>query len=169
MKDLTGFTHESPYKGNKDEWLTPLSLINSLGIFDLDPCSPIDRPWDTAKKHYNINDDGLMQKWEGRVWLNPPYGPQTGEWLQKLLKHGNGIALIFARTETRAFFNYVWNGSDAALFIKGRVSFYHVDGTSGGPASAPSVLVAYGDNNVESLKEVRHLGKFIDLRMQKND
>jgi len=28
------------------------------------------RPWDTAAKHYTINDNGLQQPWAGRVWLN---------------------------------------------------------------------------------------------------
>lgn len=34
-------------KNGKDEWLTPPYIIDSLGVFDLDPCSPINRPWDT--------------------------------------------------------------------------------------------------------------------------
>jgi hypothetical protein len=38
---------------NNDTWLTPPTIIQSLGEFDLDPCSPINRPWNTAKNHYN--------------------------------------------------------------------------------------------------------------------
>jgi len=49
-----------------DEWLTDPRLIKKLGEFDLDPCSPITRPWDTAKHHYNILDNGLRQNWYGR-------------------------------------------------------------------------------------------------------
>ena len=60
-----------------DVWLTPPYIIEALGEFDLDPCSPINRPWDTAKKHYNVFDDGLAHQWEGRVWCNPPYGKHT--------------------------------------------------------------------------------------------
>ena len=41
---------------NNDTWLTPPSIITSLGEFDLDPCSPINRPWPTAKEHYTIED-----------------------------------------------------------------------------------------------------------------
>ena len=41
--------------GKKDEWLTPPGILNRLGEFDLDPCTPIDRPWDTAKLHYNVD------------------------------------------------------------------------------------------------------------------
>ena len=57
----------------KDEWLTPPELIHSLGVFDLDPCAPFNRPWNTAKRHYTILDDGLKKKVIGRVWCNPPY------------------------------------------------------------------------------------------------
>lgn len=45
--------HQLPV-GKNDEWLTPPKIIDKLGEFDLDPCSPIFRPWDTANKHYTI-------------------------------------------------------------------------------------------------------------------
>jgi hypothetical protein len=45
---------EGKTETGKDEWLTPPEIIKSLGEFDLDPCSPINRPWDTAKNHYTI-------------------------------------------------------------------------------------------------------------------
>lgn len=149
----------------KDEWLTPPEIIKSLGPFDLDPCSPINRPWDTAKRHYTVNDDGLIQPWSGRVWLNPPYGREAAEWLHRLSVHGNGVALIFARTETEMFFEHVWNKADALLFFKGRLYFHHVDGKrANANAGAPSVLIAYGSNNVRALENVKHLGMLVKLK-----
>jgi hypothetical protein len=147
-----------------DEWLTDPSLIKKLGEFDLDPCSPIIRPWDTAKHHYNILDNGLRQNWYGRIWLNPPYGKQADNWLSKLAYHNNGIALIFARTETEMFFEHVWNKADSILFIKGRLYFYTPEGkrakANGG---APSVLVAYGENNVDALEDSGIQGRHVPL------
>ena len=67
---------------NHDEWLTPPEIIKALGEFDLDPCSPVNRPWDTAKKHFTKFDDGLNKEWDGRVWVNPPYGRETFKWLE---------------------------------------------------------------------------------------
>lgn len=55
-------------------WLTPPEIIRALGEFDLDPCCPPAMPWSTAKKMVCRPDDGLAVTWEGRVWLNPPYG-----------------------------------------------------------------------------------------------
>jgi hypothetical protein len=42
----------NPQTKKHPEWLTPPEIITSLGMFDLDPCTPSVRPWDTAKKHY---------------------------------------------------------------------------------------------------------------------
>lgn len=136
----------------KDEWLTPPKIIKELGPFDLDPCSPVTRPWPTAKRHLTIHDDGLRTPWEGRVWCNPPYGKDVGKWLLKCSMHGNVIALVFARTETHAFQDYVWHHAKALRFIKGRLQFYRTDGTCiGNNAGAPSVLVAFDHWNAMSL------------------
>ena len=148
----------------KEEWLTPPEIIHSLGIFDLDPCSPINRPWPTANNHYTILDDGLKKEWFGRVWCNPPYGGKTSTWLDKCSGHGNAIALTFARTETKMFFDSVWDKADAILFLKGRIKFFHVTGTRGDSSGAPSVLIAYGKNNADALMNCKINGKYISLK-----
>ena len=148
-------------KAGKDEWLTPPEIIKMLGDFDLDPCAPIERPWKTAKQHYTKLDNGLIQNWEGRVWCNPPYGKEAAFWLEKCAMHGNAIALTFARTETRMFFNHIWYKATAVLFIKGRLKFYHVTGEQGDSAGAPSVLIAYGKENAVALRDNGIEGKFL--------
>lgn len=152
----------------KDEWLTPPEIIRSLGLFDLDPCAPINRPWDTAAQHFTVLDDGLKKSWgESRIWCNPPYGGHTGKWLARMAEHNNGICLIFARTETVNFQKYVFPFASAMLFLKGRITFYNVDGTKpNNSAGAPSVLVAYGKNNADSLKICALEGFFIQLNSQ---
>ncbi len=156
-------SHESSKMG-KDEWLTPPHILMALGSFDLDPCAPISPPWKTATTQYTITDDGLSKNWEGRVWCNPPYGKEAGKWLEKLADHGNGIALIFARTETKMFFDFVWNRADAILFLQGRLVFHHIDGTPAAMnAGAPSCLVAYGGNNADMLGFSGLKGKMINL------
>lgn len=151
---------------NKEEWLTPPEIIRALGDFDLDPCAPNPqiRPWDMAKVHFYKEIDGLNQEWFGRVWCNPPYGKQTFEWLKKLGAHGNGIALIFARTETKGFHSEIWDKADALFFFKGRLSFHEITGKKGGTANAPSCLVAFGKDNVEAIKNSNLQGKLVILR-----
>lgn len=157
--------HQRAYVGRSDEWLTPPEILKALGEFDLDPCSPINRPWPTAKQHYTIEDNGILSTWEGRVFLNPPYGPETGRWLELLADHGNGIALIFARTETDMFFRHVWKRANGLLFLRGRLYFYKVTGeraksNSGGP----SVLIAYGSENAKTLQNCGLDGYYVHLR-----
>ena len=144
---------------NNDEWLTPPYIPRALGHFDLDPCQPINPPFTHASNGYNVIDNGLIQDWRGRVWCNPPYGRETQKWNSKLADHGNGISLIFARTETIGFHAQIWQRADAIFFFKGRLKFYHVDGTEGGAANAPSCLVAYGQNNVDAILEASEKGK----------
>ena len=149
----------------KDEWLTPPELLAKLGAFDLDPCAPITPPWRTAAKQFSVIDDGLSQPWSGRVWLNPPYGREAAQWLRKLADHGDGLALIFARTETEMFFEHVWEKAHALLFLRGRLSFHHVDGRrAAANGGAPSVLIAYGARNVDCLKALASMGAFVPLR-----
>lgn len=156
-------SHERPNEGATNEWLTPPEIVRALGPFDLDPCAPVNRPWDTAAKHYTFEDNGLAQPWEGRVWLNPPYGPWAAKFLAKLAKHGNGIALTFARTETRSFFAHVWPHATALLFIAGRLFFYRPDGTRAPMnAGAPSVLIAYGRENADRLRTAGIRGAYVE-------
>lgn len=144
-------SHQSSRMKN-DEWLTPPEILGALGEFDLDPCAPITRPWDTAKQHYTKDDDGLSKSWFGRVWCNPPFGREGIKWLKKLRDHGNGIALIPARTETEMFYECVWGHANGILFIKGRPHFHYVDGMRAPfNSGAPICLVAYGLENAASL------------------
>ena len=123
-------SHTRPNDGANETWLTPLAILNELGSFDLDPCAaPSPRPWSTAARHIELPEDGLAANWgEGRIWCNPPYGRNIGKWLEKMAKHGSGIALTFARTEMDAF-GWVWPYAAGVLFIAGRLHFYLPDGT----------------------------------------
>jgi hypothetical protein len=164
QENVTGMSSHQSAKMLSDEWLTPKEITDELGPFDLDPCSPIVRPWDIAKKHFSVNDNGLLQVWTGFIWCNPPYGQQTIYWMERMAMHNDGIALIFARTETKTFFKYIWPIAKSVYFIKGRLSFYRVNGIkaeyNGG---APSVLIAYGKEADKRLSKFNFGGKYIKL------
>lgn len=150
-------------KDRTDIWLTPPKIIKALGPFDLDPCSPVNRPWDTALNHITELDDGLLLPWSGRVWLNPPYS-KLEDWLNKMCLHGDGIGLTFARTETKAFQNWVFPFADSLFFFKGRLTFYDVNGKlAESGAGAASVLIAYGEYNSEKIHESGLIGYHIPI------
>lgn len=162
-----GFGDTTSGAYTRETWLTPRPLLDALGHFDLDPCAcPVPRPWPTAAAHYCLPDvDGLAAPWHGRVWLNPPYGRQTGRWLERLANHdGGGLALVFARTDTRDFQRHVLGRAVAVLFLAGRVTFCHQDGKparfNGG---APSCLVAYCSADAQVLASTTLAGHLVRL------
>lgn len=159
-------------KAGKHEWLTPPHIVRDLGPFDLDPCYSEPRPWPTANKHYGESENGLVQPWDGNfVWCNPPYGEHTELWLKRCAEHKRGIALIFARTETKMFKKYIWEKASAVFFIYGRLTFYNSDGTPGKmSAGAPSCLVAWDDEGVSRLSRLDY-GKLVcvNAHEQKQD
>ena len=152
-----------PVEAKTHVWLTPPDLLAKLGEFDLDPCAAMDpRPWPTAAHHIAPPDNGLLMPWFGRVWLNPPYGPHAAKWLARLAQHGNGIALTFARTETRMFHEHVWPIADALLFLANRPHFHDQSGTRArGGSGAPMCLIAYGRENVIALKRSHIAGALV--------
>lgn len=163
-------------RSKTDEWATPPYVIDALGgweSFDLDPCAMITPPFRTAIRTFTKRDNGLLQKWSGRVFANPPYSlALLRRFMGRMAAHNHGIALIFARTETDIFTRYVWQSASACLFIEGRLCFYQPDGThllteSGAPANAggPSVLCAYGARDADVLAMCNIAGQFVPLRI----
>jgi phage N-6-adenine-methyltransferase len=142
-----GFTHESS-KSATVEWYTPGWVFDSLGLtFDLDVCSPgAGKTCVPALRHYTPVEDGLTSPWYGTVWCNPPYGRRsTGVWLEKLMAHGDGVALVFARPDT-VWFQEAMKHADVVCFVERRIRF--IDGRTGlvseGSPGAGSALIAFG-------------------------
>lgn len=156
-----GFTHESTHNESK-EWYTPRRIFEAMGVeFDLDPCSPGAEivPWIPAKEHLTVQENGLSKVWHGKVFMNPPYGMDTKAWFKKMAEYGDGIALVFSRTDTQWFHRYV-PMADAICFVKGRVQFVKASEASRyaagnykpqGGCGAGSMLVAFGKDNAEIL------------------
>lgn len=111
--------------GATDIWLTPRWLLDELKSFDLDPCAaPDPSVWPTAARHFT--ERGLDQPWQGCVWLNPPFSA-AGTWVERLADHGDGVALVCARTETVWFQEQVLERADQVLFIRRRIMFHRED------------------------------------------
>lgn len=149
--------------GQTQVHLTPRWVLDALGTFDLDPCAaPDPRPWPTAASHVALPTDGLSQPWGGRVWLNPPFDRRVvGAWLERLAAHGDGIALLHARTDTR-WFGKAWQAADGLLFLARRVTFCRADGTPHAANSgAPVVLAAYGAANLAALRNAGLPGQLV--------
>lgn len=136
------------FSSQSSEWLTPSGIISRaldvFGAIDLDPCASIEDPANVpAAQRLTIHDDGLRQRWHGRVYMNPPYGRTIGQWVAKLCDEYRAgrvtaaIALLPARTDT-AWWQLV--AGYPVCFVRGRLRF------SGHRNSAPfpSAIVYLG-------------------------
>jgi hypothetical protein len=107
-----------------------------------------------AKEEYEnaliVTSNGLNLPWDGRVFCNPPYGPYVGQWVDRLAEHNNGILLIFARTETRAW-QKIWKTATGILIPFRRITFLKPNGEQAKSGTAPSAFAAYGENNLVAL------------------
>ena len=144
----------------KDTTLTPLDFISKLGQFDLDPCGLEFHK--TATKIIQLPNDGLLEDWEGRVWLNPPYS-NPKPFLEKLAKHGNGIALVLNSTDTIWFQDICLKKADSMLLLKGRPKFTNKN-FENVQIMRGVVLFAFGKENTEILKNCDLAGLFISLQ-----
>ncbi|MEB2351839.1 MAG: DNA N-6-adenine-methyltransferase [Burkholderiaceae bacterium] len=142
------------YSSESAEWYTPADIIEravvALTGIDLDPCSNSqESPNVPAAMHYTRAADGLAREWQGKVYMNPPYGREIGQWVEKLVTEyrtgrvTEAIALVPARTDTAWF---------AALrdfprcFVSGRLTFRKPDGSDADPAPFPSAVVYLGSD-----------------------
>ena len=127
------------------EWFTPPEWIAAartvMGGIDLDPASnEMANTIVDARMFYGPDDDGLVQPWFGRVWLNPPYSrrPGVGAWVDRLLTQDveQAVILVNASTDT-AWFQRLARACRSLGFSRSRVKFMLPDamtmasGTSG--------------------------------------
>ena len=143
------------------EWYTPQDIVQLsialLGEIDLDPCSNShESPNIPAHNHYTKEDDGLSQPWEGKVYLNPPYGSEIPQWVDKLVKsYGNGvteaIALLPGRIDT-VWFQPLYEYP--MCNIRGRLQFEN----SPHHAPFPCVIVYLGKRTEDFIKVFKDRG-----------
>lgn len=138
-----------------DERYTPTWLVKSLGMFDLDPCSPADGPLHgQATQWFSKNDDGLRQPWHGRVFMNPPFS-DAAPWVERFLQHANGIALLpvaNAKWRTRAMrhADLLWMPDDIKF-----IGVTHAQQR----ISMPVFVMALGCDNAAKLQDLAMSGK----------
>ncbi|KKN72489.1 hypothetical protein LCGC14_0409930 [marine sediment metagenome] len=137
------------------DWETPRDLFDELWAefngFDLDPCGTrgqytVERVLDAGGRLFDgsVGMDGLARVWDGKVFMNPPYGKGVGDWIAKAayeVEAGNAalvVGLLKATTDVKWWHEYV-EGVLTPRFIKGRLKF----GGQDGPAPFPSVILVW--------------------------
>lgn len=143
---------------DNDTWLTPRWILDQLGRFDLDPCAAAAAPFWVCGGAMTPAEDGLVQPWLGRVFMNPPFSC-IWPWVEQMAKHGNGIALLPAGHDTEAWERYVWGAADSIFLLRGRIRFAEPNGlNSRGRPRVPVALVAYSKTDAAVLRDFQGAG-----------
>jgi len=134
---LGGGAHVGKNSGD-NEWYTPAGYINAalktMGSIDLDPASSeIANETVGATKFFSEKQNGLTKKWDGSVYLNPPYSqPLINKFAEKIaaeFSSGNvtqACILVNNATET-VWFQTMAAECSAICFPKSRIKFWHPD------------------------------------------
>lgn len=133
-----------------NEWATPQDLFNKLNEefrFTLDPCSTHKNA--KVKKHYTSEDDGLKKDWSNEiVFMNPPYGGHTRDWIEKAytesLKGAKVVCLIVSATDRSYWHDFIFPHASQIRFIRGRLKF----GQSKNTAPFASAVVIFDESKL---------------------
>jgi hypothetical protein len=108
---MTGKADFAATQGKSVEAYTPREwwqrCIDVMGKIDCDPASDPEMHI-PAGVHYTKNENGLRQEWNGKTYLNPPFGRGIKDWFEKArveMDAGRCIELIIcwkAALETEA-------------------------------------------------------------------
>ena len=141
------------FSSNSTAWSTPQDFyerLNNAFQFDLDPCAT--RETAKCENHFTEEDDGLLQSWSRqRVFMNPPYGREIGNWVKKayeegLKLHTTVVCLLPSRTDTKWWHDYCMKANEI-YFVKGRLKF----GNSKNAAPFPSAVVVFRGPPIEGM------------------
>lgn len=156
------------FNSGGNEWYTPPEYIEAarkaMGSIDTDPASSeFANKYIKAKKYFTKENDGLKKKWEGNVWLNPPYSqPLIDEFSNavsskfKNQEVSQACILVNNATETN-WFQRMLGTASCVCFVKGRIRFLNI---AGNPTSTPlqGQTILYFGNNSDGFK--KHFDKF---------
>lgn len=142
------FSSKSDEHGTPDYIYRPL---NTLFNFTLDPCTTPANPLGVPN-FYTKADDGLSKPWNGRVFVNYPYGRTSAKiWLKKIVTEWTtnpGCELICVLCPNRSDTPHMQEATVLASLkveIEKRVKF---SGSKQG-APFPSILLIYARPGVQ--------------------
>lgn len=153
--------HVANNSGN-NEWYTPAAFIASaravMGGIDLDPASSeIANRTVGAATFYTVAEDGLVQPWAGRVWMNPPYAqPHVADFCAKLVEELGNVSqacvLVNNGTETQ-WFQLLLAHCSAVCLLRGRVKFLDPEGNASGAPLQGQAVVYFGGSSAGFVAE----------------
>lgn len=154
-----------------EEWYTPPEILSIarkvMGGIDCDPASSVEANKGVkAEVFFSVKDNGLKQKWHGRVWMNPPFcQPEVTQFSKAVTQkfHDKEISeacvLVNNATETD-WAQTLMQYASAVCFPKGRVRFVDVNGIQrpGSPIQGHMIFY-FGKNTQDFADSFSKIGK----------
>ena len=154
----------------ENEWYTPEKYIESartvMGSIDLDPASSVKANEAVkATKFYSLQENGLLQKWAGNVWMNPPYSqPLISQFIEKLTKeeYAQAVVLVNNATET-TWGQTLLKISSAVCFHAGRIRFVDPNGNLGQSPLQGQMICYIGNQAEKFIEEFKQYGPCLNV------
>lgn len=149
------------------EWYTPPEIVEAaratMGGIDLDPFSSAEANKRVqATRYFTKEDDGLVQPWAGRVWMNHPFSREMNrlciEKAVRWYKSGEASQLCcitFAATSESWFQSLM---AYPQCFLSPRTNYFLPDGTRKKGVTKGSVVTYMGLNIFAFADAFRGLG-----------
>lgn len=159
-------------QSESDDYITPPIYIEAarrvMGAIDLDPAStPIANRVIRASAIFTIKEDGLSHQWNGRIWLNPPYGGYQKAFVAHAVnEYKSGrlrqvIMCLNSHAKETEWFSQLWTTARAMCETHHRPKFAGGASNKTPQESAPTtgtVFVYIGPNVDAFFLEFGHFG-----------
>ena len=123
---------DGKFDSSKQDWETPDEMFAKLdAVFHFDFDLAASKENTKCASFFSIDDNALERVWHGVCWLNPPYGGNGNNKLEKWVRkaHGEGkrpdcsiVMLVPARTNTNWWHDCCMDSAEIIL-IRGRPKF----------------------------------------------
>ncbi len=137
------------FSSRTDEWATPQQFFDTLDAefdFDLDVAAT---KKNTKCRHYfSKRENGLKQDWykasrTKTIFCNPPFGGQTGLWVEKALHESQKgctvVVVIPFRSDTSYLHDFAFNKASEIRLVRGRIKYN--DGNTASPF--PTAVIVF--------------------------
>lgn len=151
----------------KVEYYTPVPIIEAarrtMGSIDLDPAScEVANRTVKADHYYTIDDDGLLCRWFGNLFVNHPFSRQhNATWINKLIheykseRTHQACCITFAST-SEAWFRPLF--AYPQCYLSPRTNYIGADGKPVRGVTKGSVVTYLGPNADRFAEEFSKLG-----------
>ncbi len=92
-----------------------------------------------------------------------PCAPIRPLWPTAEVMYDQNIELLFNRCDSKMFQDVIFPKATGMKFLRHRIRFYRPDGTRGESPGCGSLLLAFGEDNAEILRNCAIEGKYVQL------